>query len=123
MTYPRELSTNQEKGTWKVCLFVLLTLKHGNIKCKNPQQSEPQPGSTLLCYPSSALLDLFFAKHWKTFSAKLALFKCTETKEKGGGGNSLAVQGLGLCALTAKVPGSIPGQGTKFPQATQRGQK
>ena len=32
-------------------------------------------------------------------------------------GNSLAVQGLGLCALTAQSPGSIPGQGTKIPQA------
>ena len=28
-------------------------------------------------------------------------------------GNSLAVQWLGLCALTAKGPHSIPGQGTR----------
>ena len=38
-------------------------------------------------------------------------------------GNSLAVQWLGLCALTAEGLGSIPGRGTKTPQATWRGQK
>ena len=32
-------------------------------------------------------------------------------------GNSLVVQWLGHCALTAKGPGSIPGRGTKVPQA------
>ena len=39
--------------------------------------------------------------------------------------NSLAVQWLGLSAFTAEGqgPGSIPGQGTRMPQATQRGQK
>ena len=37
-------------------------------------------------------------------------------------GNSLAVQWLGLCALTAEDPDSIPGQGIKIPQATQLGQ-
>ena len=30
--------------------------------------------------------------------------------------NSLTVQGLGIHALTAAGPGSIPGQGTKIPQ-------
>ena len=35
---------------------------------------------------------------------------------------SLAVQRLGLRALTAKGPGSVPGQGTKIPQAVQCGQ-
>ena len=38
-------------------------------------------------------------------------------------GNSLAVQKLGLRALTDEGPGLIPGQGTKIPQATWRGQK
>ena len=33
--------------------------------------------------------------------------------------NSLAVKWLGLCALTVKGRGSIPGQGTKIPQAAQ----
>ena len=33
--------------------------------------------------------------------------------------NSLAVQWLGLCAFTASGRGSIPGQGTKIPQAEQ----
>ena len=37
--------------------------------------------------------------------------------------NSLAVQWLGFRALTAKGPGSIPGGGTKIPQATRCGQK
>ena len=31
------------------------------------------------------------------------------------------VQWLGLCTLTAKAPGSIPGQGTKIPQAALGG--
>ena len=38
-------------------------------------------------------------------------------------GNSLAVQWLGLCAFTAEGTGSIPGWGTKMPQAAQCGQK
>ena len=38
-------------------------------------------------------------------------------------GTSMAVQWFGLRALTAKGPGLIPGQVTKIPQATQRGQK
>ena len=33
------------------------------------------------------------------------------------------IQWLGLGAFTAEGPGSIPGQGTKIPQATWRGQK
>ena len=32
-------------------------------------------------------------------------------------GTSLAVLWLGLCATSAGGPGSIPGQGTKIPQA------
>ena len=36
-------------------------------------------------------------------------------------GNSLVVQWLGLCTLTAEGPSSISGQGTKIPKATQRG--
>ena len=38
-------------------------------------------------------------------------------------GNSLVVQWLGLHAFIAEGPGSIPGQGTKIPQAVSRGQK
>ena len=38
-------------------------------------------------------------------------------------GNSLVVQWLGLCALTAEGLGSIPGRETKIPQAMRRGQK
>ena len=42
-------------------------------------------------------------------------------KEKEG--NSLVVQWLGLCALTAEGPVSIPGQGTKILQAVWCSQK
>ena len=35
----------------------------------------------------------------------------------------MAVQWLGLCAFTAEGWGSIPGQGTKIPQAKRYGQK
>ena len=38
-------------------------------------------------------------------------------------GNSLVVQWLGLSAFTAKGTGSIPGQGTKIPQATHQKKK
>ena len=38
-------------------------------------------------------------------------------------GNSLAVQWLGLHAFIAKGSGSIPGWGTKIPQAMRHGQK
>ena len=38
-------------------------------------------------------------------------------------GNSLAVQWLGLRASTAGGMGSIPGWGTKIPQAPRHGQK
>ena len=38
-------------------------------------------------------------------------------------GNSLAVQCVGLCALTAEGMGLIPGWGTKISQASQHGQK
>ena len=38
-------------------------------------------------------------------------------------GNSLAVQWLGLHALTAKGPGLISGRGTKIPQPARHGQK
>ena len=38
-------------------------------------------------------------------------------------GTSLAVQWLGLCTSTAGGTGSIPGRGTKFSHAEQRGQK
>ena len=38
-------------------------------------------------------------------------------------GNSLAVHWLGLRALTAKGPGSNPGQGTEIPQAKPSDQK
>ena len=34
-------------------------------------------------------------------------------------GNSLAVQWLGLCALTAEGPGSVLGEGTKIPEAVR----
>ena len=38
-------------------------------------------------------------------------------------GNSLVVQWLGLFTFNAEGMGSIPGRGTKIPQAAQQGQK
>ena len=38
-------------------------------------------------------------------------------------GNSLVVRWVGRCAFTAEGMGSIPGQGTKIPQAVQRSKK
>ena len=38
-------------------------------------------------------------------------------------GNSPVIQWLGLRASTSGGMGSIPGRGTKIPQATQRGKK
>ena len=38
-------------------------------------------------------------------------------------GSFLAVQWLGLCALTAEGPGSTPGGGTKIPEAVRCNQK
>ena len=43
-------------------------------------------------------------------------------RARGGGADSLAVQWLGLRAFTAEGTGSIPGQGTKIPQALRHGQ-
>ena len=40
--------------------------------------------------------------------------------KEGLSGNSLAVQWLGLCASTPGGTGSIPGRGTKIPQATRK---
>ena len=34
-------------------------------------------------------------------------------------GNSLVIQWLGLCAFTVEGLGSVPGQGTKIPQAAR----
>ena len=39
---------------------------------------------------------------------------------KDNWGASLAVQWLRLCILNARIPGLIPGQGTKIPQAATK---
>ena len=44
-------------------------------------------------------------------------------KKKIKKGNSLVVQWLRLHAFTAEGPGSIPGQGTRIPQAAWHGQE
>ena len=46
---------------------------------------------------------------------------CSLKKETAG--NSLAVQWLGLEAVTAKGPGSVPSLGTKTPRTSRHGQK
>ena len=49
------------------------------------------------------------------------IFGCNILFKKIGVGNSLVVQWLGLSAFTGEGPSSIPGWGTKIPQATWRG--
>ena len=62
--------------------------------------------------------------HWfiayGCFDAKTELSSCSRNSTAQG--NSLAIQWLGLHTLTAEGPGSIPGRGTKIPQAAWRGQ-
>ena len=41
--------------------------------------------------------------------------------KRGKGGNSLAVQWLGIGAFIAEGPGSVPGEGAKIPQAAWYG--
>ena len=48
---------------------------------------------------------------------------CIDEPRKNDPGNFLVVQWLGLCAFIVEDPGSIPGWGTKIPQATWHGQK
>ena len=56
----------------------------------------------------------------KSFPLWICFLTC---KVKGLLGNSQAVQWLGVRASTAGGTGSIPGQRTKIPRATKRGQK
>ena len=60
--------------------------------------------------------DLYY-ENYKT------LMKENEGRNKWKGGNSPALQWLGLCAFTAEGMGSIPGRGTKIPQDMHQGQK
>ena len=53
----------------------------------------------------------------------IGLEKREDLQEHDSCGNSLEVQWLGLCTLSAEGLGSFPGRGTKIPQATRRGQK
>ena len=43
--------------------------------------------------------------------------------KQDGHGSSLVVQWLELCAVTPEGPGSVPGWGTKIPQAAWHSQK
>ena len=54
---------------------------------------------------------------------ELLMSPSSQQKQEARHGSSLVVQWLGLCALTAEGPGSIPGQGTKIPQAAWHSQK
>ena len=56
-------------------------------------------------------------------TSSLVIDKTIEQIRKTREENSLAVQWLGLCTSIAGCMGSIPGQGTKIPQASPCGQK
>ena len=58
-----------------------------------------------------------------TFSAVFPSFSCSSDSRMTVTGTSPAVQWSRLRASTAGGAGSIPGQGTKIPNAAQRGQK
>ena len=76
------------------------------------------PRTTLNCYTKTHVhswaskTPIVSPRHWYCHQ-KAGL---TEGKNKDAG-NSLVVQWLGLCAFTADGAGSIPGGGTKIPQA------
>ena len=61
-----------------------------------------------------------FLKRLQTLSLSQ---NCLRTKKHYYFRNSLAVWWLGLCLFTARGSGSIPGQGTKIPQAVSYWQK
>ena len=68
--------------------------------------------------PSACFL-LSLPLDWDPLKAKNTSFPVSQFCP----GHSLAVHWLGFCALTAEDLGSIPGQGTKIPQASQHGQR
>ena len=62
------------------------------------------------------LLNFFLSEKTNNLIEKWEKYINSDERNENGG-NSLAVQWFRLCALTAKGPCSIPGQGTKIPQA------
>ena len=78
-------------------------------------------GTLLLPYPAiSKLSQSEKETRCLPFCLMGRIFLNTEEVRKR---NSLAVQWLGLDALTAEGPGLIPGWRTKIPQAVRHGQK
>ena len=78
---------------------------------------------TVLQKEDSFLLQILAASAYDIFSFLIKSRTFTFSLKGSTLGNSLAVQWLGLHALTAEGPGSIPGWGTKIPQAVQCDQK
>ena len=87
-------------------LTITLTYFNNNLKIMN--------FLNIISWKASHHCKLFFSSWWIRQISK---------ENHRSKGNSLAVQRLGLHALTAEDLGSIPGQGTKIPQALWRGHK
>ena len=100
------------------------------MESKFPSVYHPLPHPSdnhccLCCVSEVFYFQIFVYRHTLLYCTSLYWLCCADTeffffffnKLKVCGGNSLAVQWLGLCAFTAEVPGSITGLGTKIPQA------
>ena len=84
---------------------------------RNVQTRYSQPIPVGCAHPVSLWLPRFHIEFGSAWWYYIFFFK------PGILGNSLAVQWLGLRAFTAEGPGSIPGRGTKIPQALRGSQK
>ena len=98
--------------------FLLWTSHHAQaVMDKSPPCTAPTPGMI------NWLAQLWHLKLRKLVDSTACLCRQPMFSLEAAPGNSLAVQWLGLGAFTAKGLGSIPGQGTKVPQAMWHGQK
>ena len=110
-----------DKNTGVGCHFLLQCMK---VKSESEvAQSFPTPWDPMDCsLPGSSVHGIFQARvlEWGAIAFSLGMLKCFKNPKTG---NSLVFQWLGLWAFTAKGLGSVPGWGTKIPQATKCGKK